>query len=170
MSKSRMFKSRNTGIGDTVAVPPFRLSAPALAVVAATGVVALSVALYLRYRVIQDTGFGLACDAGLGTALCVARTAVSVLFENGVFGGVGVVAAALALIRPGAALVTVALAASAFGVVLHNDGLSGLAAALLILCLARPAPAQALAGAPANGRVKPQLKTRVKTRAPAGRA
>jgi len=35
----------------------------------------------------------------------------------------------------------VALVASAFGLVLHNAGLAGLAAALLILSLARPAPA-----------------------------
>ena len=33
---------------------------------------------------------------------------------------------------------TIGLAASALGVVLHNAGLSGLAAALLILCFARP--------------------------------
>jgi len=36
---------------------------------------------------------------------------------------------------------TIALAASGFGLVLHNADLCGLAAALLILSLARPAPA-----------------------------
>jgi hypothetical protein len=36
---------------------------------------------------------------------------------------------------------SVALAASGFGLVMHNAGLAGLAAALLILSLARPAPA-----------------------------
>lgn len=158
-----MFKRRMPGTGkiavDKIAVdkidtpadagapaPPFRLSPPALAMVAAAGAVALGAALYLRYRVIQDTGFGLACDAGLGSALCLTRTAVAALFEHGVFGAVGVVAAVLALIRPGAALVAVALCASAFGMVLHNDGLSGLAVALLILCLARPAPARPRTG------------------------
>jgi hypothetical protein len=37
--------------------------------------------------------------------------------------------------------VLIALPATAFGLVLHNAGLAGLAAALLILSLARPAPA-----------------------------
>jgi hypothetical protein len=37
-------------------------------------------------------------------------------------------------------LVSVALATSAFGLVLHNAHLAGLAAALLLLSLARPAP------------------------------
>ena len=36
-------------------------------------------------------------------------------------------------------LFTVALAATAFGIVLNNAGLSGFAAALLIMCFARPA-------------------------------
>ena len=51
------------------------------------------------------------------------------------------VAALLNLMRPTILLVAVALAASAFGLVLHNANLAGLAAALLLLSLARPAPA-----------------------------
>jgi hypothetical protein len=47
----------------------------------------------------------------------------------------------LNLVRPSIALILVALAATAFGLVLHNADLAGLAAALLILSLARPAPA-----------------------------
>jgi hypothetical protein len=42
------------------------------------------------------------------------------------------------LIRPSLPLFTIALAASAFGIVLHNAGLSGLAAALLVMCFAVP--------------------------------
>ena len=49
--------------------------------------------------------------------------------------------AALNLVRPSIALVLVALPTIAFGLVLHNANLAGLAAALLILSLARPAPA-----------------------------
>jgi hypothetical protein len=37
--------------------------------------------------------------------------------------------------------VSVALAAAGFGLVLHNADLSGLAVALLVVSLARPAPA-----------------------------
>jgi hypothetical protein len=44
-------------------------------------------------------------------------------------------------VRPSIALVLVALPTIAFGLVLHNANLAGLAAALLILSLARPAPA-----------------------------
>ncbi|HEY6257465.1 MAG TPA: beta-(1-6) glucans synthase [Xanthobacteraceae bacterium] len=50
-------------------------------------------------------------------------------------------AAALNLLRPSLMPVALALAAAAFGLVLHNADLSGLAVALLILSLARPAPA-----------------------------
>jgi hypothetical protein len=47
----------------------------------------------------------------------------------------------LNLMRPSILLTSVALAATAFGLVLYNAGLAGLAAALMILSLARPAPA-----------------------------
>jgi len=50
-------------------------------------------------------------------------------------------AAALNLFRPSIVLVTLALAAAAFGIVLHNADLAGLAVGLLILSLARRAPA-----------------------------
>jgi succinate-acetate transporter protein len=58
-----------------------------------------------------------------------------------VFGWVALAAALLNLVRPSIPLILVALAATAFGLVLHNADLAGLAAALLILSLARPAPA-----------------------------
>jgi hypothetical protein len=51
------------------------------------------------------------------------------------------VAALLNLIRPSVVLLAIGLAAGGFGLVLHNAGLAGLAAGLLILSLARPAPA-----------------------------
>jgi hypothetical protein len=50
-------------------------------------------------------------------------------------------AAVLNLVRPSIVLVAIGIAAAGFGLVLHNAALSGLAAALLILSLARPAPA-----------------------------
>jgi hypothetical protein len=58
-----------------------------------------------------------------------------------VFGIVALAVAALNLLRPSLVLAAVALAAACFGVVLHNLDLSGIAVALLILSLARPAPA-----------------------------
>ena len=116
----------------------FRPSAASLNWVIAIGFVSLGYAIYLRYLVIEQTQIGLACDAGLRTWLCLSRTVVSALFENEVFGWVSLGAAVLALVRPALPLFTIGLAASAFGVVLHNAALSGLAAALLIMCFARP--------------------------------
>jgi len=52
-----------------------------------------------------------------------------------------VAAALLNLVRPSIVLMSLALAAAGFGIVLHNADLSALAAGLLVLSLARPAPA-----------------------------
>ena len=116
----------------------FRPSAASLNWVIAIGFVSLGYAMYLRYLVIEQTQTGLACDVGLRTWLCLSRTVVSALFENEVFGWIGLGAAVLTLIRPALPMFTIGLAASAFGIVLHNAALSGLAAALLVMCFARP--------------------------------
>jgi len=121
----------------------FQPSAASLNWIITIGFVSLGYAMYLRYLVIEQTQFGLACDAGLKTWLCLSRTVVSALFENEVFGWVSLGAAVLTLIRPVLPLFTISLAASAFGIVLHNAALSGLAAALLIMCFARPVVDQA---------------------------
>ena len=63
------------------------------------------------------------------------------LQSSGVFGAVALAAALLNLIRPSLVLIGLALAAAGFGIVLHNADLSALAAGVLILSLARPAPA-----------------------------
>jgi hypothetical protein len=105
------------------------------------GFVALGEALYLRYLAIEHTQVSLACQGGLNTWLCATFRLTIVLFEHSAFGWVALAAAALNLLRPSLVLVSLALAAAAFGLVLHNAGLAGLAVALLILSLARPAPA-----------------------------
>jgi hypothetical protein len=102
------------------------------------GLVSLGYAMYLRYQAIELTSVGLACAAGPQTWLCATRKAATALFENSVFGWVALVIASLNLIRPHLLLFSIALAASAFGVVLHNAVLAGLAAGLLVLSLARP--------------------------------
>src|SRR5215475_3186241 len=87
------------------------------------GFLAVGEALYLRYLVIEHAPVSLACQAEPNkTWLCMTFTAVIALYNKSVFGWV-------------------ALAAAGMGLVLHNGGLAGLAAALLILSLARPAPA-----------------------------
>jgi hypothetical protein len=105
------------------------------------GFLALGQALYLRYLAIEYAQVSLACQGGLDTWLCASfRTAIA-LYNRGIFGAAALVVALLNLWRPSILLVAIALAASAFGLVLHNADLAGLAIALLILSLARPAPA-----------------------------
>jgi hypothetical protein len=101
----------------------------------------LGEALYLRYLAIEYAQVSLACQAGLDTWLCRTFRLVIVLFNHSVFGWVALGAALFNVLRPSIVLVVVALAATAFGLVLHNANLAGVAAALLMLSLARPAPA-----------------------------
>jgi hypothetical protein len=105
------------------------------------GFLALGEALYLRYLAIEYPPVSLACQAGLDTWLCATFRLVIILFNHSVFGAVALAAALLNLIRPSIVLVSIGLAAAAFGLVLHNADLAGVATALLILSLARPAPA-----------------------------
>src|SRR5258708_40304733 len=105
------------------------------------GFLALGEALYLRYLAIEYGPVALACQAGLDTSLCAIFRLVIVLFNHSAFGWIALGAALLSLLRPSVVLVSVALAAAGFGLVLHNADLSGLAVALLVVSLARPAPA-----------------------------
>ena len=98
-------------------------------------------ALYIRYMAIENVNVELACQAGLPTWLCSTFRLSIVLFNHQVFGGVALVTALLNLLRPSIVLMAITLAAAGFGIVLHNADLSALAAGLLILSLARPAPA-----------------------------
>jgi hypothetical protein len=105
------------------------------------GFLSVGEALYLRYLAIEYPTVSLACQGGLKTWLCTSFHLAITFSDYSVFGWTALVAALLNLVRPSLVLVSIALAAAGFGLVLHNAGLSGLAAALLILSLARPAPA-----------------------------
>jgi hypothetical protein len=107
---------------------------------AAAGALALMVSLYVRYRIIETSAVGLACDAGLRSWQCDVRKAATAMFNNSAFGYVAVIAGALNLVRPSLVLLTLGLVAGGAGVVLYNGGLSALALGLLILSFARPAP------------------------------
>ena len=104
------------------------------------GFLAVGDAMYLRYLAIEYSPVALVCQSGFNSLLCTTFRSVIVLYGYGVFGWVALIAAMLNLIRPSIVLMSVGLAASGFGLVMHNAGLAGLAAALLILSLARPAP------------------------------
>jgi hypothetical protein len=105
------------------------------------GFCALGEAIYLRYLAIEYAPVSLACQGGLNTWLCMAFRLAIALYNHSAFGWAALAAAALNLMRPSILLVSISLAAAGFGLVLHNADLSGLAVALLILSLARPAPA-----------------------------
>ncbi len=102
---------------------------------------AVGEALYIRYMAIENLNVELACQAGLQTWLCSTFRLSIVLYNHQAFGAVALIAALLNLLRPSLVLVAVALAAAGFGIALHNADLSGLAVGVLILSLARPAPA-----------------------------
>jgi hypothetical protein len=105
------------------------------------GFLSLGEALYLRYLGIENSQTSLSCQAGLNTWGCSTLTLVIDLFKHSVFGWSAIAAASLNLMRPSLVLLSFALIATAFGLVLHNASLAGLAGVLLILSLARPAPA-----------------------------
>jgi hypothetical protein len=105
------------------------------------GFLSVGYALYMRYLAVEQTPVGLACEGGLNTWLCFTRRIVITLFTHSVFGIAALATAALNLLRPSLVLFAVALAAAGLGIVLYNAGLSGAAAGLLVLSLARRAPA-----------------------------
>jgi hypothetical protein len=105
------------------------------------GFLAIGEALYIRFLAIENPNVALACQAGLKTWLCSSWRLSVVLFRNEVFGAVALAVALLNLVRPSLVLVALTLAIAGFGVVLHNVDLSALAVGLIILSLARPAPA-----------------------------
>ncbi len=93
-------------------------------VLLAVGFLSVGYALYLRYLVIEQPAVALACAAGLKTWACAIRALATELFRHSVFGWTALIAGGL-------------------GIVLYNVDLSALAAALLLISLARPAPAAA---------------------------
>jgi hypothetical protein len=105
------------------------------------GFLAVGEALYVRFMAIENASVALACQGGLDTWLCGTYRLSLALFTRQVFGAVALAVALLNLVRPSLLLVGLVLAAAGFGLALHNTDLSGLAVGVLILSLARPAPA-----------------------------
>jgi hypothetical protein len=120
---------------------PRRLFLPskhASALIAILGVATLGIALYLRYCIIQNSGIGVACEAGEESLTCKVRLAVIRMFVEGTFGWVAMIAAAVQLWRPRVVVFAIGVVFALFGLVLYNTRGSALAAALLVLSLARP--------------------------------
>jgi hypothetical protein len=128
---------------DPVKKTPFRLTPYQVQWLMVVGFLTVGYALYLRYLAIELSTVSLACDAGLQSMLCQARSLATVLYKNSVFGITALIIAVLNLIRPSIVLMTGGVIAAGLGIVLYNIELSGLAIGLLILGFARPAPATA---------------------------
>ena len=129
------------GYGESVQTQLFLPNPRATNWLLIVGFLSLGQALYLRYLGLENSQVALACQGGLDTWLCATLRLATSLFRHSAFGWCAVVCALLNLVRPSIVLLSLSLAASALGLVLYNAGLSGLAVALLILSLARPAPA-----------------------------
>lgn len=110
------------------------------ACLAVLALAALGYGFFMRYRVIEQSAVGIACEAGGATWLCASRRTAIALFTPQVFGLVALGAALLNLLRPSVILWGLTLLAGGVGVVLYNTSLSALAVGLLALSLARPVP------------------------------
>jgi hypothetical protein len=124
----------------TAAPRLFLPSKLAMAIIAGVGVAALGAALFLRYFIVQNAELGFACEAGEESFTCAFRLAAILLFARGVFGWVALIAASLNLWRPNSVLFGTGIVFALLGLVLYNTRVAALAAALLVLSLARPSP------------------------------
>ncbi len=104
----------------------------------ASTLLATSWAIYMRYVIIEPSVVGLACEAGLQTFQCQARSAVIALFGYSAFGILALAGALLQFWRPHVVTLGIALACAGIGLVLYNNVASAIAAMILILSLARP--------------------------------
>jgi hypothetical protein len=118
----------------------FLPSARAGAIIAALGIAALGVALWLRYGIIQNSHIGIACEEGEQSSLCTLRLAVILLFARGVFGWGALLAAVIQLWRPNVVVFGAGIVLALLGLVLYNTRIAALAVPLLVLSLARPSP------------------------------
>jgi hypothetical protein len=115
----------------------FSLSGRQTGLIGILTVLAFAAAYDLRYHGIESSQAALACQAGTATWFCGTIKLATALFRHSVFGWSALAAALLHLIHPSLVLFTFALVAAAFGLILYNAGLCGLAAALLMLSFAR---------------------------------
>jgi hypothetical protein len=118
----------------------FLPSRRAAVIIALLGIAALGAALWLRYSIIQNADIGIACEAGKESFLCTLRLAAILLFARGAFGWAALIAAAIQLWRPNVVTFGAGIVFMLLGLVLYNTRVAALAAALLVLSLARPSP------------------------------
>jgi hypothetical protein len=110
----------------------------------------LGYGLYLRLSVLESLELAAACAAGLPRAVCSLRRIVIDLQDLQFFAGTALAGALYHFFRPALPAFAIALAATAFGLTVGHVGASALAAALLVIGLARPARAGNSTPAPAG--------------------
>jgi hypothetical protein len=141
MPLSNAMSSATSDSANTARRPLFLPTARQTNWLVVIGFLALGEALYLRFMAIENANMARACQGGLSTWLCSTYRVTIPLFQHEVFGAFALAIALLNLMRPSVVLMGLALAAAGFGLVLHNVDLAALAVGVLILSLARRAPA-----------------------------
>lgn len=131
---------RKSPAGPDRSLTLFKPSGRAALIVSLLTIAAVGFALFLRYRIIQNTPIGLACEGGEQSFTCTMRLAAIHLFVRSIFGWTAIVAALIQLWRPNVIVFGIGLISAAFGLVLYNTRLSALAVALLVLSFARAWP------------------------------
>lgn len=131
---------RKSPAGPDRSLTLFKPSGRAALSVSLLTIAAVGFALFLRYRIIQNTPIGLACEGGEQSFTCTMRLAAIHLFVRSIFGWTAIVAALIQLWRPNVIVFGIGLISAAFGLVLYNTRLSALAVALLVLSFARAWP------------------------------
>ena len=107
--------------------PLFRPNRRQAACLAALALAALTYGFVMRYRVIEQSAVGIACEGGGANWLCANRRTAIALFTPQVFGIVALGAALLNLLRPSVVFWALALLAGGAGIVLYNTALSAFA-------------------------------------------
>jgi hypothetical protein len=97
----------------------------------------LALALCVRYLVVENPKISEMCEGWAPGWDCASRRAFICAFQYLLFGWIAVLAAALNLFRPSMPMLSIAVAATSWALVLYNAGLAALATALLLLSLAR---------------------------------
>ncbi len=102
------------------------------------GLLALGLALYIRYGLVQVSAIGLACDAGEASFACTLRQGAIALFSRDILGWTALAAGAVTLLRPAWWSATLTLLAGGLGLFLYNTELAASGLTLAALALARP--------------------------------
>jgi hypothetical protein len=97
----------------------------------------LAVALCVRYLVVENPKISEMCEGWAPGWDCASRRAFISAFQYLLFGWIALFVAALNLFRPSMPMLSIAVAATSWALVLYNAGLAALATALLLLSLAR---------------------------------